>query len=64
MKERYNASLIHKDKEIDVHEIRRVWRGISRGINDIGELIVSSDEGDVIVRSGEVSIRGVYGYMK
>ena len=64
MKERYNAGLIHKDKEIDVHEIRRVWRGISRGINDIGELIVSSDEGDVIVRSGEVSIRGVYGYMK
>ena len=64
LKERYNASLIHKDKEIDVHEIRRVWRGISRGINDIGELIVSSDEGDVIVRSGEVSIRGVYGYMK
>ncbi|WP_334305314.1 hypothetical protein [Frisingicoccus sp.] len=37
---------------------------MSRGINDIGELIVSSDEGDVIVRSGEVSIRGVYGYMK
>ena len=64
LKERYNASLIHKDKDIDVHEIRRVWRGISRGINDIGELIVSSDEGDVIVRSGEVSIRGVYGYMK
>ncbi len=64
LKERYNAGLIHKDKEIDVHEIRRVWRGISRGINDIGELIVSSDEGDVIVRSGEVSIRGVYGYMK
>lgn len=64
LKERYDASLIHKDKEINVHEIRRVWRGISRGINDVGELIVSSDEGDVVVRSGEVSIRGVYGYMK
>ena len=50
------------NKEISVHEIRRVWKGVSRGINDIGELIVSTDAGDTIVRSGEVSIRGVYGY--
>jgi BirA family biotin operon repressor/biotin-[acetyl-CoA-carboxylase] ligase len=62
LKETYDASLVHLNKEISVHEIRRVWRGVSRGINDIGELIVSTDEGDTVVRSGEVSIRGVYGY--
>ena len=62
MKEKYNERLVHMNKEISVHEIRRVWKGVSRGINDIGELIVSTDAGDTIVRSGEVSIRGVYGY--
>ena len=64
IKESYNERLIHKDKEIRVHEIGRVWRGISRGITDTGELIVTSEDGDIPVRSGEVSIRGVYGYME
>ncbi len=64
LKETYNQHLIHRNKHIHVHEIRRVWPGISRGINDIGELIVQGPEGDVTVRSGEVSIRGVYGYME
>lgn len=64
LKEKYDASLIHRNKEISVHEIRRVWRGISRGINDSGELIVTSEMGDTLVRSGEVSIRGIYGYME
>lgn len=62
MKQKYNDSLVHMNKEISIHEIRRVWKGISKGINDIGELIVSTEEGDTVVRSGEVSIRGVYGY--
>ena len=62
LKDKYDASLIHLNKEISIHEIRRVWRGVSRGINNIGELIVSTDGGDTTVRSGEVSIRGIYGY--
>lgn len=62
MKQEYDESLVHMNKEISVHEIRQVWRGTSRGINDIGELIVSTGEGDRVVRSGEVSIRGIYGY--
>ena len=64
IKESYNERLIHKDKEIRVHEIGRVWRGISRGITDTGDLIVTSEDGVIPVRSGEVSIRGVYGFME
>ena len=56
--------LIHRNKQIHVHEIRRVWPGISLGINPTGELLVRTDDGDVELRSGEVSIRGVYGYME
>ncbi len=64
LKETYNQHLIHRNKHIHVHEIRRVWAGISLGINELGELIVQGPEGDVEVRSGEVSIRGIYGYME
>ena len=63
LKETYNQHLIHRNKLIHIHEIRRIWQGISKGINDMGELIVHTDEGDVPVCSGEVSIRGVYGYI-
>ena len=62
LKEKYDASLIHLNKEIRIHEIRRDWRAVSRGINDIGELMVSVDGEETTVRSGEVSIRGIYGY--
>ena len=64
LKETYNQYLIHRNKQIHVHEIRRVWSGVSLGINSNGELLVRTDEGDVELRSGEVSIRGVYGYME
>ena len=64
LQETYNQHLIHRNKQIHVHEIRRVSPGLSRGINDTGELLVRTDEGDVELRSGEVSIRGVYGYME
>ena len=64
LQDTYNQYLIHRNKQIHVHEIRRVWPGISLGINPTGELLVRTDDGDVELRSGEVSIRGVYGYME
>ena len=45
-------------------EIKHIWSGISTGITSEGELIVKRDDEDVFVCSGEVSIRGVYGYME
>lgn len=64
IKDKYNQSLVHMNKKIKIHEIRRDWDGISIGINNVGELIVRTNEDEVFVRSGEVSIRGVYGYVE
>ena len=64
LRETYNHHLIHRNKHIHVHEIRQSWEGISIGINAYGELIVRKDDQDVSLCSGEVSIRGVYGYME
>lgn len=40
------------------------YTGISRGINDLGELLVEREDRSVTaVFAGEVSVRGVYGYI-
>ena len=40
------------------------WSGICRGIDKEGELLVEDQEGQIkTVRSGEVSVRGIYGYV-
>ena len=38
--------------------------GVSRGINALGELLVEKEDGAVVqVYAGEVSVRGIYGYV-
>ena len=40
------------------------YRGISRGINEKGELLVEREDGSLQeVYAGEVSVRGIYGYV-
>ncbi len=62
MREAYNARMVHVDKTISIHEYKRTWQAVSKGINTLGELIVEDAEGEHVIRSGEVSIRGIYGY--
>ena len=42
---------------------RKVQKGIARGITSTGALLVDTDEGTKEIVSGEVSVRGVYGYV-
>ena len=37
--------------------------GIAKGITKTGELIVATEDGEQSVSSGEVSVRGIYGYV-
>ena len=47
-----------------VLEPGREWSGRALGITDTGELIVETEDGEIrVVGSGEVSVRGVYGYV-
>lgn len=61
--EEYNARLVNKDKEVRVLDRKNEWTGIARGMNESGELLVETDEGVQTVLSGEVSVRGLYGYV-
>lgn len=59
----YEALLINKDEKVKVLDPAGEYEGIARGITNTGELIVETGEGIKQVSSGEVSVRGLYGYV-
>jgi len=62
--EDYNALLVNRDREVRVLDPKGEFTGISRGVNRLGELLVELPDGTVRpVYAGEVSVRGVYGYV-
>ncbi len=64
MKNAYNKRLVNCDRQVCVLDPGGEFTGISRGINDRGELLVELPDGSVTtVYAGEVSVRGIYGYV-
>lgn len=64
LKEMYNSNLVSIGKEVRVLDPNGEFSGISQGINDIGELLVTKYDGSVeTIYAGEVSVRGIYGYV-
>ncbi|MBQ3785898.1 MAG: biotin--[Lachnospiraceae bacterium] len=60
----YNALLVSQGKTVRVLDPKGEYEGISAGINDKGELLVKMSDGtERQVYAGEVSVRGVYGYV-
>lgn len=60
----YNAHLISMNKEVRVLDPKGEYTGISRGMDAQGELLVERADGEIIkVYAGEVSVRGLYGYV-
>lgn len=60
----YQAHLINMDAQVLVLDPAGEYTGISRGISQTGELIVERENGErVLVYAGEVSVRGLYGYV-
>ena len=62
-KEVYNQKLINKDRQVKIIQRDTEFTGVAHGIRNNGELIVETETGFVNVSSGEVSVRGVYGYV-
>ena len=63
--DQYNRSLVNRDREVRVLDPKGAYDGIARGINEKGELIVErkSDGQTEYVYAGEVSVRGMNGYV-
>ena len=64
LRERYQKRLQGVGGEVRVLDPAGEYTGISQGINDKGELLVVRENGECVpVYAGEVSVRGLYGYV-
>lgn len=64
MQEEYNGRLVNLGREVCVLDPGGEFTGIAGGITDTGELCVERPDGIVTkVYAGEVSVRGIYGYV-
>lgn len=60
----YNAALVNCDRKVQVLDPAGEYVGTAKGINEKGELlVVTSDNKLEKVFAGEVSVRGIYGYV-
>ena len=63
-KELYESFLVNKGRVVEVLDPKGKWQGTAIGIEKTGELLVQREDGSVeAVYAGEVSVRGIYGYV-
>uniref|UniRef100_UPI0040575DBB biotin--[acetyl-CoA-carboxylase] ligase n=1 Tax=Agathobacter sp. TaxID=2021311 RepID=UPI0040575DBB len=63
LQKEYESVLVNKGRQVQVLEPNGSWEGRALGITEKGELMVDTKAGYQYVSSGEVSVRGVYGYV-
>ncbi len=63
MLEAYNHLLVNRGREVRVLDPKEPFSGRAVGITKKGELMVDTWSSRKLVSSGEVSVRGIYGYV-
>ena len=65
LRERYERGLVNRGRKVRVLDPAEPFEGTAMGITSSGELIVRTEDGsaDRFVGTGEVSVRGVMGYV-
>lgn len=63
IREEYNSYLANRDRKVRVLDPKDPFDGVAKGIDAEGELLVETEQGMEKVSSGEVSVRGIYGYV-
>jgi BirA family biotin operon repressor/biotin-[acetyl-CoA-carboxylase] ligase len=61
--EEYERILVNKEEKVRVLDPIGEYTGIAKGVSSTGELIVDVDGKQNLVSGGEVSVRGIYGYV-
>lgn len=64
LRETYESMLANKDRQVRVLDPKEEFLGIARGIDEMGRLLVETKDGQIQkVYAGEVSVRGLLGYV-
>lgn len=64
LREDYDSICVNVGAEVRILDPKGEYEAIARGINDRGELIIKKEDGTIEeIYAGEVSVRGIYGYV-
>lgn len=64
IRQAYESKLVNCGKEVMILDPKDTYRGVALGINNKGELLVQREDGTVEeIYAGEVSVRGLWGYV-
>lgn len=63
LRKEYETLLVNMGQKVSLIEDGKNYVGVATGINNEGELLFLDDFGEREIRAGEVSVRGVYGYV-
>jgi BirA family biotin operon repressor/biotin-[acetyl-CoA-carboxylase] ligase len=63
LQKEYDHLLVNMGRQVRVLDPKEPFEGKAMGITKRGELIVDTWESRKLVSSGEVSVRGIYGYV-
>lgn len=63
LREEYEKYLANKGSRVRIEDPRGPYEAIAKGINNKGNLVVEKDGQELVIDSGEVSVRGIYGYV-
>ncbi|MBE5913536.1 MAG: biotin--[acetyl-CoA-carboxylase] ligase [Pseudobutyrivibrio ruminis] len=63
LKEEYERYLANLNERVRIEAQENSYEAIARGIDDRGQLIIEVDGQQQIISTGEVSVRGIYGYI-
>ena len=61
--EEYEKVLVNKEENVRVLDPLDEYTGVAKGVTSTGELIVDTEGERTLVSGGEVSVRGIYGYV-
>lgn len=61
--EEYNDMLVNRNRKVRVLDPLGEYEGLALGIDQQGQLLVNRGGEQIKVSSGEVSVRGIYGYV-
>ena len=62
--DRYSSMLVNRGRDVKVIGVKETYRAHALGITPEGELVVRREDGrEEKINAGEVSVRGVYGYV-
>ena len=60
----YNEMLINAGRQVRICDTKEEFTGVAAGIDSHGELLVTKEDGtQAVISAGEVSVRGLYGYV-